>query len=333
MEDPTKTTISKFTSIISLYQLEKSEIVPVGLYQHRPKKWGDYITGNTFNWTSKIFFLEDVAIEIELEAWLESPIENFIVGEYVEVSSIKPQPEFRSRKVAVEIIPKTEMKPGWDKFRSPEKPVDIIDTLVVEHVLEAGFDLRGDGYKIPDKIEYSICRRPGAYKNPKEWERIKEFYEKMNRERRPLYRQMFGERLAKLHEASPPLPRGWWRSEYEEVFQFDEEKFKEFMRNIIPRLRLGRSYLSKKLPGVLFEEEKSLFIDLLYKAVEVYGLPEQSIAHAVASAQDPVDFDIGAEDAQAEDTQAEDIHTEKSKGIITAIKRRFNKSISIKKSI
>lgn len=272
--------LQKSDIVLATSKLDRFEAIPMGLYNHRFSRMYNFVTEFDFYWTSRRYRLgRRTGLEIDLESSHFNPLENYVAGDYEEFCGVKPIPPMTTRNVVIEIIPKKHAKLAWFTYKRESR---LIESLKIEHNLDNNI------------LDCSVYRKMECYKRPDDWEKVEEEYEEINRRNKVLYEKKFYEEC--VRDMHPPLPRGYWNREEDEAFKVDEPMFKEFMRKVIPKVRLTRSSLSKKLPDIIFEEEKRLFIDLLHNSAGVYGISEQDIAPAILSAQNPIDFNVHAEE-------------------------------------
>jgi hypothetical protein len=72
---------------------------------------------------------------------------------------------------------------------------------------------------------------------------------------------------------------------------FDESWFRAVLAQNLPKLRYSRSWLSRQLATVLYDEETSEFSNAMKKSAETYSFRQDSLSDLFDSIKNPVEFE------------------------------------------
>jgi len=257
----------------------------LGLYEHRPRKFGEFITQNDFEWSTKTLYpkaLRGTGIEFGMTSSLETPLENFVCQGSEHYHGIERKPYFDVKEVYIELLPKEKLT--WKEivfgFRYDE---NFEKTLKVKHHLCSGLD--GALSELDDKVEYEIHRRSKRSKDPEYWEDEKKRFEEHNKK----FRMALGLPVNEpsIHDIDPFPSESWGHAD---GLDLGETSMRAFFAQNLPKFRFARSWLSKRLPEVLYAEEKSAFAGVVAKAAEIYSLGAGSVSAAIGSVENQTDF-------------------------------------------
>jgi len=256
----------------------------LGLYEHRTRKFGEFVTQNDFEWSSRMLYpkaLRGVGIEFGMAAHVEHPLENIVCEGSEYYHGIRPKIPFDTKEVYIELVPKERvtLKERIFTFRIG---YNNEDTLKVTHHLCTSWDFE----HLDDRIQYEKHHRSKKLKDPAYWEGERARIEQHNKEFRMALKLPVNEPSIVDMTAYPYESLG-------DVGGLDlgEANMRAFFAQNLPKFRFSRSWLSKRLPNVLYAEEKSEFAGVIAKAAELYSLGKDGVSDAVGSVENPADFE------------------------------------------
>jgi len=268
-------------------KLDRYDQLPLGLYECDYRRWVMYVTGSHFKWTSRRYPVGPVAVEIGVESGNWDYIENLIADTRAGWDG-KPAEPIVTMSLRMEFIPRNQKEMFWTNYNRRGLEFPHIQSLAIEHDLKY------------ETLREGISKRPNILKNPEKWGDVLAHYSEMNRQPRNLSNFMlpgktddrFGDVWS--YRFADSGYEGGLGDGVE--LKIDKEGFKSLARYFVPKFRLARSSMSKKMPEVANSLEKKLFVDWLSSAAKVYEIPEQEMAGAIISIQSPIDFDLVPEE-------------------------------------
>jgi len=287
--------------------MDEYKEIHLGLCSHQPKKFGDFITGNDFEWSSKTLYpksLKGIGIEFGVVADIETPLENFVLQGSEYYHGVKPRLSSAMYNLYIELLPKYKSKIKWYKRLLG---VDLAEfspteeTLLATHRIEMKYSygnytrekIERDAPHIVElensctnKFEFSVHRRSKRSKDPEYWASESRSYEEENKRRRMVMHKPVNEPSTFDFDTSPSHSR---RS-LEGVI-FDESWFRAVLAQTLPKLRYSRSWLSRQLATVLYDEETSEFSNAMKKSAETYSFRQDSLSDLFDSIRNPVEFE------------------------------------------
>jgi hypothetical protein len=286
--------------------MDEYKEIRLGLCSQQSKRFGDFITGNDFEWSSKTLYpksLKGIGIEFGVVADIETPLENFVLQGSEYYHGVKPRLSLTMYKLYIELLPKRKPKIEWYKRLFGVNPAEFSpteETLLATHHIDMKYSygnytrekIERDAPHIvelensyTDKFKFSVHRRSKRSKDPEYWASESRSYEERNKRLRMAMQKPVNEPSTFDFD---PSPCHEWQP-LEGVI-FDESWFRTVLAQNLPKFRYSRSWLSRQLATVLYDEETSEFSNAMKKSAEVYSFRKDFLSDLFDSIKNPVEF-------------------------------------------